>query len=820
MLGYDGRHTEKTSFSFALITACGFASAIGQIVILRELLVLFYGNELSTGLIFASWLLWTAMGSTLAGRYGTRLAQDIWVLPGVLALLALLLPASVLWIRAARIIWAIPRGEMVGPLSMLWISLAGTGLFCLTSGALFGLAWSRLASHSGNGSNQPLAIYLGEALGAAMGGLFFYFVLLPRVSILNATLLTSLITLSTAALIWWLESVTRTRVTGMRMVEEAKPRSGEGGGDRRGIEPPPSEKTLPLCLEAPPIGKGTISDPRRRLLPLACLALIGALVALFSAFPGNLDRLSRRWQWGPSLLAVRDTPFQNLALLDDAGQFSLFTNGLLFFAFPDPQTSEYAVHPAMLQHREPETVLLIGGGGGGLLSEVLKHPQVQRVDYVEPDPEVLELAEEFLPGSATAALLDRRVHLFHADAGTFIRTTDATFDVVLMHLGDPVNAETNRFYTVEFFARVARLMQRDGVLSFAISSSPDMVGPAEARLLQSVHVTLRSVFPEVLVIPGESARFLATLAPGNLTADPEAMIARITDRKLDLRYVREYYLFDYLNPMRLNYMRSILGHSESAPVNRDFEPTCYFNNLLVWTAQAHPLLGETFTAISRVGRPLFWTVLGIFIAGLLGFFRSSYSTTRQAVTVNVLVVGGILMVLELILLLGFQILEGFVYTQLALIIALFMAGMAVGTGCLTLLSPGIGNPIRRIIRVQCLLTLYIVGTLGLLLLLQHQLQTVPRKPLPIGAIFSMLALAGGALGGLHFSLCVRAISASPTPSATTGPKLYALDLVGATGAVLAVSLFIMPVYGLITTMSALVLLCTAGVLTLVGRQAG
>ncbi len=445
------------------MTACGFASAIGQIVILRELLVLFYGNELSTGLIFASWLLWTALGSTLAGRCGTRLAQDTRVLPGFVALLALLLPASVLWIRAARIIWAIPRGEMVGPLSMLGISLAGTGLFCLASGALFGLAWSRLASLSKNGPTQPLAIYLGEALGAAMGGLFFYFVLLPRVSILNATLLTSLITLSTAALIWGLQQYRTDMGNGHAYGRGGKAPIRQGWRGPKRNRAPLSGKTLPLCPEDPPEGIGTIPLPRRRLLPpLACLTAIAALVALVSAFSGNLDRLSRRWQWGPSLLAVRDTPFQNLALLDDAGQFSLFANGLLFFAFPDPQVSEYAVHPAMLEHRQPGTVLLIGGGVGGLLSEVLKHPQVQRVDYVEPDPEVLELAEEFLPGSATAALLDRRVHLFHADAGTFIRTTDATFNVVLMHLGDPVNAETNRFYTVEFFARVARLMDRTG----------------------------------------------------------------------------------------------------------------------------------------------------------------------------------------------------------------------------------------------------------------------------------------------------------------------------------------------------------------------
>ena len=38
------------------ITTTGFVATVAQIIILRELLVLFYGNELSAGLIFAGWL--------------------------------------------------------------------------------------------------------------------------------------------------------------------------------------------------------------------------------------------------------------------------------------------------------------------------------------------------------------------------------------------------------------------------------------------------------------------------------------------------------------------------------------------------------------------------------------------------------------------------------------------------------------------------------------------------------------------------------------------------------------------------------------------
>ena len=765
MVRQGGMHEEKSFYFLPLITACGFASTIGQIIILRELLVLFCGNEISIGLIFVSWLLWTALGSSVGGRCGARTTHDASVLPTALVLLALLLPASVLWIRATRVIWTIPTGEMIGPFTMLLISLAGTGLFCVTSGALFGLAWASLTVASEKGSAQPLLIYLGEAMGAAVGGLFFYFVLLTRASIFEGTLYISLIVVLLAALLF--------------------------GVQRR------------LSL--------------RRPASLAVVLVAFTLVAGALISSADLDRKSRHWQWGPKLLTVRDTPYQNLALLEDTNQFSLFANGLLLFSFPDPQTSEYAVHLAMLQHRYPRKVLLIGGGIGGLLFEVLKHPTVGRVDYVEPDPELIELVEEFLPGSATAALLDRRVHLVHADAGTFVRTADSQYDVVIMQLGDPVNAEINRFYTAEFYLRVARLLNPDGLLSFGISSSPDMIGPNKARLLQSVYHTLQSVFPGVLAVPGENARFLASQHSESLTTEPHELLRRIKERRLELQYVREYYLFDYLNPIRLNYLQAILGEPQVLLLNHDFAPTCYFNGLVVSTAQLHPLLGEAYWGISRLGHLSFGTLVGATIMGMLFLFACGYGTLRKAIRLNVLLVGGIEMVLEMVLLLGFQILQGFLYRQLALIIAFFMAGMSLGTGILSILSSRIGTPRRWLVSVQTVLALYLIGTLSLLYWLYQQLQENPQMSLPMSVVFSLLALAAGVLGGCHFALGVQTFSNLPGYSGATGPGLYALDLIGAAGGVLIASLVILPLFGIPTTMLVLTLLCLAGAATLVGK---
>ena len=762
MVEHSGMREEKSSLFLLVITACGFASAIGQIIILRELLVLFYGNELSIGLIFASWLLWTALGSGLGGHYGGRITQSANVLLTVLVVLALLLPASVLWIRATRIIWAIPTGEMIGPFSTLLISFSGTGFFCLTSGVLFGLSWSRLATISKKRAGQPLLVYLGEAMGAAGGGLFFYFVLLPRTGIFSATLFISLIVLVLAAVLLRMQrclSLRRPTSVGMVMV--------------------------------------------------AFVLVAGALIAT-----AELDRKSRHWQWGAKLLTVRDTPFQNLALVVDSNQFSLFANGLLLFSLPDLQSCEYAVHLAMLQHHAPEKILLIGGGVAGLLPEILKHPGVIRVDYVEPDPKVIELAKEFLPGVATVSLLDRRVHLFHADASSFIRAADSCYDVVIMQLGDPVNAEMNRFYTSECYSRLARVLNPAGIFSFAITSSPDMVGPTQTQLLRSVYRTLCDVFPGVLVVPGENARFFASHRLDNLTADPSELIRRLAERKLELHFVREYYLFNYLNPLRLNYLQVVLDQPHSPPVNRDFEPTCYFNGLVVSTGQMHPLLGEAFLALSRVGRVPFWTVIGVLSGGMILFFGCGYGSSRGAIWLNVLIVGGIEMVLEMILLLGFQILEGFLYRQLALIIASFMGGMSLGTGILTVLLSRISNPHRWFVMVQSALTLYLVGILAYFFWIHQHLQTSPQTMLPLSVVFSLLALAAGILGGCHFTLGVQALSKLPGYSEATGTGLYAMDLVGATGGILVASLFILPLYGLPTTMLTLASFCLAGVLTL------
>jgi len=65
----------EKKFIFA-ISLIGFSSMVGQIVLMRELLVVFYGNELALGLMLASWLFWVAAGSWAFGRRLAACAYD------------------------------------------------------------------------------------------------------------------------------------------------------------------------------------------------------------------------------------------------------------------------------------------------------------------------------------------------------------------------------------------------------------------------------------------------------------------------------------------------------------------------------------------------------------------------------------------------------------------------------------------------------------------------------------------------------------------------------------------------------------------------
>lgn len=93
--------------------------------------------------------------------------------------------------------------------------------------------------------------------------------------------------------------------------------------------------------------------------------------------------------------------------------------------------------------------MLIGGGLNGSLERLLLACPEVEVDYVELDPEIIELTRYYLPRAA-AVLTDPRLKTYIEDGRHFIRRTDHRYQVIISNLPEPSSAQINRFYTVEF----------------------------------------------------------------------------------------------------------------------------------------------------------------------------------------------------------------------------------------------------------------------------------------------------------------------------------------------------------------------------------
>ena len=757
------RPSSAISSPILTIATTGFVATIAQVVVLRELLVLFYGNELSAGFIFAGWLLWSGLGSWLAGKWALKINRQTDLLRLLLLGISAMLPLTVLFIRATRIIWSLPAGELPSIGKMLLISVAATGFFCPVSGALFGICW---VIHRREGGNQPLCIYLAEALGSAAGGLIFYFIFIPYISVFTTIWITFGISLLIS---FW-------------MFRPWRPLSSLRSGHLMWI-------TVSLMMVA-----GAVCGP-------------------------GLDHFSRRWQWGPNLSAVYDTAFHNIAVLKKEAQVSVFTNGLWLFSEPDRLSAEHGTHLALLQHPNPKTILLVGGGIAGLLEELFKHPSLRTVDYVEPDPDFIRLVKPHLSSVTVSSLQHPPVKLFHQDPRIFLRSSQVRYDVILMNMGDPITAQMNRFYTKEFFEHVKRRLSPGGIFSFAVSGGESMLGPTQARFLGSIKRTLAEIFPHTLIYPGDQNRFFATDMSGDLLSDYRVLANRIFERNLQLTYIREGILQDALSPFRLDYLKSIMEGAAGIAVNRDLFPICYFHNLAMWANQWHVGLQKIFNVLADL--KLGWLWAGLVIAGgiIVLFFWTGCSKFRAAVAGSILISGAVEIVLQVVFLLSFQIIAGFVYRQLAMIIAFFMTGLALGAGWMSHKGPSrmkTNIVRRRFIRVQVLVCLLPLGLMIFFQLIHGDLRFF-LAPAAIGWIFSGLSLITGFLGGVHFALAVLVMAGTGIALEKIGGGIYALDLAGAAAGVLIAALFVLPIYGIMNTLVILSTLSVISLFTLLRR---
>jgi len=231
---------------------------------------------------------------------------------------------------------------------------------------------------------------------------------------------------------------------------------------------------------------------RARLVALGgviTVILIGVLIGGGRATTWLEDRL-----YSDPVMLAQSTSYQRMVVTRWRDDVRLYLDGHLQFSSADEyRYHEALVHPAMAAAEMPAQVLVLGGGDGMAIREVLRWDAVKRVVLVDLDPDVTALFADNaeLAKLNEGALADPRVELVHGDAVQYLEKAADRFDVIIMDLPDPNDAQLARLYALPTF-RLARRRLRPGGALVTQATSPFYALEA----FWCIAATMRAAFEE------------------------------------------------------------------------------------------------------------------------------------------------------------------------------------------------------------------------------------------------------------------------------------------------------------------------------------
>jgi spermidine synthase len=527
---------------------------------------------------------------------------------------------------------------------------------------------------------------------------------------------------------------------------------------------------------------GPIRAGRRPARAAAALLLLGFATLFWRG--SVLDRQLATWQH-PNLVEARDSPYARVTLTRRGDQTAVFENNALVFDTESADPEAFA-HLVALQHPSPARMLLLGGGFEGL-GRYLRQHGLSQLDRVELDAVTVALVSRYI--SATSGAGEANPPLIFDDPRRFLSGA-GRYDAIVVGMPDPDSGAANRFYTREFFAICAAHLTPGGVLGLRLRTAENLWTPAQTARTASIYRALRLAFADVIVLPGATNVVVASQSP--LTRDPAILVDRLTARGIRARVVTPQYLrYLYPNDRRVEIAR--LLESTPAEPNTDVRPACYQHAAIIWLGKLWPAVSRLDVAAlaarttgGRLGR---WLLAGLVLVVFLGARRRSERRRRLLV----FVAGLAGMVLEIVLLLHYQMKHGVLFEDLGALLAAFMGGLAAGAVIarqLGVVREGVGGR-RHVARwwsaaILALLTLVACGVAGLV---------TAGIAAGVASLALLLAVVGFLVAALFASASLHDVA---DQQAVISP-LYAADLMGGCVGSLVATLVLIPLAGLAAT---------------------
>ena len=172
-------------------------------------------------------------------------------------------------------------------------------------------------------------------------------------------------------------------------------------------------------------------------------------------------------------------------------------------------------------HPNPKTSLVVGLGTGSTSGWLGQVPSMQRVDTIELEPVVLDVARASAAVNANA-MHNPKVRVTIADAREVLLATDATYDLIASEPSNPYRAGVASLFTREFYQAAEGRLAPGGYLMQWVQAYAVHTSTA-----QTIYATLTSVFPNVQTWWTSRGDLLLIASREPIVMDAAALRARI-----------------------------------------------------------------------------------------------------------------------------------------------------------------------------------------------------------------------------------------------------------------------------------------------------
>ena len=732
------------------ILAMGFSGLVAEILLLRELLIVFSGNELCIGIILANWLILEAFGCFFLGRKAEKSKNELETFTVITILFSVSLLIVIFLTRILKRVIGISIGESIGFLPMFYSSFLILLPVGILHGALFTFSCRIYSMFSGQDASSAGRVYAYETVGTIIGGIVCTYLFIPYLNTFQAS-------------------------SGLALLNFI----------------------VCLVLLAPYWKTGLF---QKTILVILSVLIFFSGYLVFASQADKLHHYSIKAQWkNHNIVHYQNSQYGNICIIENQGQYIFFQDGIpnVITPIPDIPFIEEFVHLPLLAHPEPRKLLILSGGAGGIINEALKHSSIETIEYAELDPLLLDLFRKFPTPLTESELNDRRVKIKHIDGRLLVKTTRNTYDLILVGILEPSNLQTNRFFTKEFFSLAKTRLNKGGILVLGLPGSLTYSNEELKNLNSCIFHTLNSVFSYIRVIPGDGTNlFLSSDSREILTIDSMQILERLNQRNIKADVIVPWYIEQKLHHGWQDWFSNFIEGS-SQKINSDFNPVGLFYSISHWNALFAPSLRWLFRQFERINLRTIVLLFVIFLL-LYFFFRSkNIRFFRAGIPLSIITTGFAGMIFDLMLIFTFQSIYGYVFSWIGLLVASFMAGAACGAMLITIVMARIKNCFKLFIKIELAIICFSIGCPFIFLAVHEYLGSL--GVFFFRMLFLVISFICGLLIGSQFPLTNKIYLRNSTSLSKTAGLLYASDLLGGWFGGIIGAVVLLPVLGLVGT---------------------